>query len=80
MLGLLANKWVLIGLAVVAAGIGLIWFYYDAKAAGAAAAVAAAALEAARRSAAAQKARTEVKNDPQSIDRDPRNRDGWNSR
>lgn len=63
LLALLGNKWVLVGLAVAAAGVGLLWFYYDAKAAGAAAAMAAAAAEAARRVAAANTARSKVRPD-----------------
>lgn len=74
-LGILTSKWGLIGLAALAVGIGLIWFYYDAKAAGAAGVLAAALAETARRSAAANKARTEVKHDPQSVDQDADNRD-----
>lgn len=72
---LLTNKWVLAGLAAVAVGVALLWFYYDAKAAGAAAVIAAAATEAARRVAAANKARSEVDHGQDAIRNDPHNRD-----
>lgn len=75
LLELLTSKWGLIGLAIVAVGIGLIWFYYDAKAAGAAGAIATGLAESARRAAAANRARTEVKHDADSINNDRFNRD-----
>lgn len=73
---LLTNKWVWAGALVLAVGVGLIWFYLDAKAAGAAGAVAAGLAEAARRATLAQRAKSEVKpNDKAAMDRDPDNRD-----
>jgi len=72
-LPLLSNKWVWIGLAIAAAAIGLVWFYYDAKAAGAATVIAAALAESARRATLANKARSEAHNAP--MDQDPYNDD-----
>ena len=76
MISLLTNKWALIGIAMAAAAIGLVWFYLDAKAAGAAAVVSAALGETVRRATIAQKAKSEVKeNDQAAMDKDEFNRD-----
>ena len=78
LLGLLTNKYVIIGGTIVVAAIGAyLWVYHSA----AAAVAAAAAATALQRTAAAAKAKSEVKpNDQDAMRNDPFNRDHGNGR